>query len=68
MSFTTANGIMELVEELMQRSWPDFLHLPNFSFRRIPYKKAMETYGTDKPDTRFDCTVSSFFFTLDYNK
>ncbi|XP_018320540.1 aspartate--tRNA ligase, mitochondrial [Agrilus planipennis] len=54
MSFTDVNGILQLIEELLLYSWPDFLPPLPFQFPRISYSEAMETYGSDKPDVRYD--------------
>ncbi|KAJ8980311.1 hypothetical protein NQ317_005232 [Molorchus minor] len=54
MSFTNMNGILMLVEELLFYAWPEFLDTAPVKFPRITYQEAMESYGTDKPDTRFD--------------
>lgn len=60
MSFTDVNGVTRLIEELLHYSWPQCLpSLPRI-FPRIAYKDVLEKYGTDKPDTRFEFTVSSF--------
>ena len=57
MSFTTVEGVMKVVEDLLQFSWPTFLPpLPNM-FQRMTYKDAIEKYGTDKPDTRYGYEV-----------
>lgn len=63
MSFVTQDDIFHELELLMVRI---FKELSNKKilwevFPRIPYKEAMEKYGTDKPDLRFglemvDCT------------
>jgi aspartyl-tRNA synthetase len=50
---------MALSEELIKHCWrllvqPDF---PNNKFPIITYKEAMDLYGTDKPDTRFEMKV-----------
>ncbi|XP_031345398.1 aspartate--tRNA ligase, mitochondrial isoform X2 [Photinus pyralis] len=63
MSFTDCKGVMNLVEELLQYSWPSILKPLPRRFPQITYKEAMEKYGTDKPDLRFhfhlqNCTVA----------
>ena len=44
--------IMEgLIKEIFEKTIGYEVKLP---LRRLPYKEAMDTYGSDKPDTRFD--------------
>ncbi|XP_067624823.1 aspartate--tRNA ligase, mitochondrial [Eurosta solidaginis] len=57
LSFTTREDIMQLVEELLRYSWPKQFPPIQNKFPCITYKEAMEKYGTDKPDTRFDYTL-----------
>lgn len=45
---------MQQIEELLQYSWPTFLNPLPAKFKRIAYSDAMENYGSDKPDTRFE--------------
>ncbi|WP_164216303.1 aspartate--tRNA ligase [Virgibacillus sp. YIM 98842] len=53
-SFMTSDEIMEMTEEMMQQLMKEVkgvdVHLP---FPRLSYDKAMERFGSDKPDTRF---------------
>jgi len=55
MSFETPDSLMELMEKLYQQLFIDCMHikLPS-SFPRMSYQDAMEKYGTDRPDTRFE--------------
>ena len=55
MSFVEQEDIIELGTNLTRKIWKDVLsvELPD-SFPIISYKDAMESYGSDKPDTRFD--------------
>jgi aspartyl-tRNA synthetase len=58
MSFVDEEQIYRTHEELMATIWNEHMdvEIPT-PFPRITYKEAMETYGTDKPDTRFDMTI-----------
>ncbi|MCS7204173.1 MAG: aspartate--tRNA ligase [Leptospiraceae bacterium] len=55
MSFINEDMIMNLMEELWRSVVKEIfdIDLPN-PFPRISYKEAMEFYGSDKPDLRFD--------------
>ena len=54
MSFVEENDVMSLMEELLAGVFKAVkgvdLKLP---FPRLPYRDAMDRYGSDKPDTRF---------------
>ncbi|CAO4379259.1 unnamed protein product [Caenorhabditis nigoni] len=54
MSFTTQEGVMQLIEDMILAAWPESLnHIkPKFPFPRISYSEAMTKYGIDKPDMR----------------
>ncbi|VDI37793.1 aspartyl-tRNA synthetase [Mytilus galloprovincialis] len=55
MSFTTQREVQDLIEDLIQYSWPEGeLTLP---FPQMTYNEAMDNYGTDKPDTRYDMKI-----------
>ena len=65
MSFVDQEDIFEMVEGLMKiffkEIWNKDLHLP---LLRLPFDEAMEKYGSDKPDLRFDLemkTLNSVF-------
>ena len=55
MSFIDRDDIYALIEGLLARVWKTALgidiHTP---FPRIPFEEAMNRWGSDKPDTRFD--------------
>ncbi len=57
MSFVDENDIMQMIESLLRKSWP-FGGL-KFPFRRMKFEDAMEWYGLDKPDVRFDMKFSN---------
>lgn len=55
LSFVTKAEIFDLLERLMQKLFKDILHINlTIPFLIIPYNEAMENYGCDKPDIRFD--------------
>jgi aspartyl-tRNA synthetase len=58
MSFVTEEDVFNIVEGLIFRLMKEIkgieIQLP---FPRIPYVEAIEKYGTDKPDLRFDLEI-----------
>ncbi len=58
MSFVTEEDVFNIVEGLMVRLFKEIkgIEIPT-PFPRITYKEAIETYGTDKPDLRFDLKI-----------
>lgn len=60
MSFVDEEQIYRTHEELMATIWKEHMDAEiSTPFPRITYKEAMETYGSDKPDTRFDMTIKN---------
>jgi len=55
MAFVTQEEIFTVIEKLMVDLFTRFSDRPILKdpFPRIPYKTALETYGSDKPDLRF---------------
>ena len=62
MSFTGEDGVMEINEGFIKKVFRDVLNVDvPLPFARLPYARAMELYGSDKPDTRFEmklCDIS----------
>lgn len=54
MSFVGVDGVMRLIEQLLQYCWPNFLNPLPSKFKTMTYSDAIENYGIDKPDTRFE--------------
>ena len=54
MSFVEQEDVFNVVEKLMVNLFKNFSSkkIQNEKFPRIPYREAMEKYGTDKPDLR----------------
>ena len=54
MSFVTEDDVLKIGEEIFYDTFTTFGNkkVSNKPFRRIPFKEAMEKYGTDKPDLR----------------
>jgi len=58
LSFPDEELIYSIHEELMATLWKKHLGVDvQKPFPRITYKEAMETYGSDKPDTRFGLEI-----------
>jgi len=55
MSFADSDDIMEIHSELLSRIWKEIkgLDIP-LPIRRITYAEAIESYGNDHPDMRFE--------------
>jgi len=55
MSFIQREDIYSLIEGLVQRVWKEVKGADiSTPFPRVTYREAMETYGTDKPDRRYE--------------
>src|SRR5690606_23857182 len=54
-SFMTSDEIMSMTERMMQKVMKEVNNVEiELPLQRMPYQEAMERYGSDKPDTRFD--------------
>jgi len=51
MSFAGREDILNLIEDLVTFCWPTNINVP---MERVTYDEAINKYGTDKPDLRFD--------------
>jgi aspartyl-tRNA synthetase len=55
MSFVDSNDVIGVHENLIAKIWKGILDVDvKAPMRRISYKEAMDDYGTDRPDLRFD--------------
>jgi aspartyl-tRNA synthetase len=55
MSFIEEEDIYTTMEGLMKVVWKGILNIDiKLPFKRIPYDEAMDKYGSDKPDLRFE--------------
>ncbi len=58
MSFVDVEDILEIGEGFVKRLFSDVLNIDiPTPLPRLTYKEAMERYGSDKPDTRFDMEI-----------
>ncbi|MFB5190012.1 aspartate--tRNA ligase [Alicyclobacillus fastidiosus] len=54
-SFLTADDLQSMMEEMVQKVLRDVAGVEvEIPFQRLPYSEAMERYGSDKPDLRYD--------------
>jgi len=60
MSFIVENDVMNMTEGLLRKVFKDIINveLPT-NILRMPYNEAMENYGSDKPDMRFDMKINN---------
>lgn len=54
MAFVTQEDILDLFEGLIRHLFKTVKHVELKSLPRMTYDEAMRTYGSDKPDTRFE--------------
>ena len=66
MSFTSAEGVMSLIEQLVQYCWPKTDTSISIPFARMTYSDAIKNYGTDKPDLRTDSNQLAFVWITDF--
>ena len=54
MSFVEADDVMSVNEQFIKKLFKDTINVDiELPLRRMPFKEAMERFGSDKPDTRF---------------
>ena len=60
MSFVERNDVFDVAEGLMKKLFSEFLNEEISSpLDKITFKEAMENYGSDKPDRRFELKISN---------
>jgi aspartyl-tRNA synthetase len=57
MSFVRREHIMEMMEGFVRRLWKDLAGVDVPPIRVMGYREAMEDYGIDRPDTRYDLKI-----------
>ena len=72
MSFATQEDVFKVLEELIKSTFKNFSNwkIDDGPFIKIPYKEAMEKYGSDKPDLRNPLIiqdVTSIFKNTEFN-
>jgi len=65
MSFVDTKDIQDVIEGLVAHVWKGLYNKEmKTPFRRIGYREAMESYGSDKPDLRYDLKFISLTETV----
>lgn len=60
MSFITQDDILALTERFITKAWKEILdYNVTGPFLRMPFKTAMERYGSDKPDLRYGLELTN---------
>ena len=57
LSFVDRNDILEIFESFTKTLFLSVLDVQLEDFQRMPYDEAIEKYGSDKPDLRFDMPI-----------
>ncbi len=59
MSFVEQEDVMQMNEGFLKLAFKELLDVDiQLPLRRMPYKEAMERFGSDKPDTRFGLEIT----------
>lgn len=53
MSFVDVEDILDVTERMFKQVWSEVLGVSLPDFVRLPYREALDRFGTDKPDLRF---------------
>jgi len=62
-SFLSYEEFLAMMEQLIQKMFKDVVNYDvKLPLKRLTYEQAMETYGSDKPDTRFDINLKNLDF------
>ena len=67
MSFVEQKDVLEMFEGLTRYMFKETLNVEVDEFPWMPYSEAMEKYGSDKPDTRFEMLVNDITETVKGN-
>ena len=60
MSFITEAEIINFNENLIKKIWKEILNIDfKEHFPRMTYQEAIDNYGTDRPDTRYEMTLKN---------
>ncbi len=67
MSFVEQKDVLEMFEGLTRYMFKETLNVEVDEFPWMPYSEAMEKYGSDKPDTRFEMLINDITETVKGN-
>jgi len=67
MSFVEQKDVLEMFEGLTRHMFKEVLNVEVDEFPWMPYAEAMEKYGSDKPDTRFEMLINDITETVKGN-
>ena len=59
MSFCTRDDVLEIIEGLLKYLFKKIKKVNLADFKRISYEEAINKYGSDKPDLRFDLLLNN---------
>jgi aspartyl-tRNA synthetase len=59
-SFVGQEDVLGYVEAVLGALWDEAGHAIPQQFSRLPWREAMERYGTDKPDLRYDFPIADW--------
>jgi len=59
-SFVTQEDVLGFVETILVALWDEAGQQITAPFPRLPYRDAMERYGSDKPDLRYDLPIADW--------
>ncbi|HWC72738.1 MAG TPA: aspartate--tRNA ligase [Gemmatimonadales bacterium] len=59
-SFVTQEDVIGYVEHVLVALWDEAGYKIERPFRRLTWREAMERYGTDKPDLRYDLPIADW--------
>src|SRR5207249_4370618 len=59
-AFVGQEDVLGLVEAVLVALWEEAGHAIGRPFQRLTHREAMERYGTDKPDQRYDLAIADW--------
>ena len=57
-SFVELEDLYKIVEGMFRKLWHDIKGIDDLSFPRLTWREAMEQYGSDKPDLRYEMKLN----------